>query len=121
MHRLPHMTTVQQTAPPAAPASPAVPQIAAEAALVQASPAIGGEGVLSVNPLVSRLPVEVDVAVPIRKFRVRNLLAMEEGVVIPSHWVQGDDMPLAARGAQLAWSEFEVVDQKLAVRITRLV
>ena len=30
-------------------------------------------------------------------------------------------MPLAARGAQLAWTEFEVVDQNLAVRITRLV
>ena len=29
-------------------------------------------------------------------------------------------MPLGAPGAQLAWSEFEVIDQRLAVRITRL-
>jgi hypothetical protein len=34
--------------------------------------------------------------------------------------VEGEDMPLGARGTQLAWTEFEVVDQKLAVRITRL-
>jgi len=29
-------------------------------------------------------------------------------------------MPLAARDTQLAWTEFEVVESKLAVRITRL-
>jgi hypothetical protein len=29
-------------------------------------------------------------------------------------------MPLAAGEVQLAWSEFEVVDTQLAVRVTRL-
>jgi hypothetical protein len=29
-------------------------------------------------------------------------------------------MPLAAGDVQLAWSEFEVVDSQLAVRVTRL-
>lgn len=67
-----------------------------------------------------RIPVEVDVAVPIRKFRVRNLLALDRGQVIETQWLDGDDLPLGARGAQLAWTEFEVIDQKLAVRITRL-
>jgi flagellar motor switch protein FliN/FliY len=73
------------------------------------------------NTRVSRLPVEVDVAVPIRNFRVRDLLTLMKGTVIASQWIQGDDMPLAAPGAQLAWTEFEVIDQRLAVRITRLV
>lgn len=76
---------------------------------------------IAMNPIVARIPVELDVAVPIRKFRLRNLLALERGQVIESTWLQGDDLPLAAPGAQLAWSEFEVIDQKLAVRITRLV
>ena len=58
------------------------------------------------NARVSVLPVEIDVAVPIRKFRVRDLLTLKEGVVIASQWIQGDDMPLAAPGAQLAWTEF---------------
>ena len=53
--------------------------MAAEAALVQMSPSLEGEGVLSGNALISRLPVEIDVAVPIRKFRVRNLLTLEAG------------------------------------------
>jgi flagellar motor switch protein FliN/FliY len=73
------------------------------------------------DALISRLPVEIDVAVPIRKFRIRDLLNLTEGAVIASQWLQGDDLPLAAPGAQLAWTEFEVIDQRLAVRITRLV
>jgi flagellar motor switch protein FliN/FliY len=101
--------------------SQAAPQTVAEAALVQAPALFDGEGAVGINPLVARLPVEVDVAVPIRKFRVRNLLALAVGAVIPSQWLYGEDMPLAARGAQLAWAEFEVIDQKLAIRITRLI
>ena len=69
---------------------------------------------------VSRLPVLVDVVVPVREFRVRNLLALEPGNVVETDWGHGDDMPLTAGKVQLAWSEFEVVDTELAVRITRL-
>jgi hypothetical protein len=115
------MAAQPQLAPQAAGTVLAAPQMAVEAALVPSPAIFDGEGALHISPVVSRLPVEVDVAVPIRKFRVRNLLTLEVGVVVPSQWVQGEDMPLAARGAQLAWSEFEVIDQKLAVRITRLV
>lgn len=69
---------------------------------------------------VSRLPVEVDVMVPIREFRVRNLLALAKGQLIESRWANGDDVPLASGNVQLAWSEFEVIDTELAVRVTRL-
>ena len=69
---------------------------------------------------VARLPVELEVAVPVRNFRVRNLLALEPGQVIETQWAQGADMPLASGEVQLAWSEFEVVDSQLAVRLTRL-
>ncbi|MGA9586620.1 MAG: FliM/FliN family flagellar motor C-terminal domain-containing protein [Terracidiphilus sp.] len=115
------MAAQSQIAPQTPASGPTASQLSAEAALVQSPAVLGGEGALYINQLVSRLPVEVDVAVPIRKFRVRNLLALGVGSVIPSQWEQGEDMPLAARGAQLAWAEFEVIDQKLAVRITRLV
>jgi flagellar motor switch protein FliN/FliY len=69
---------------------------------------------------MARLPVELDVSVPIEEFRVRNLLALEPGQVIESQWTQGEDVPLGSGLVQLAWSEFEVVDTQLAVRITRL-
>lgn len=72
------------------------------------------------NPVAMRLPVEVEVAIPLRGFRVRNLLALTAGVVIESQWVHGDDVPLGTGDVQLAWSEFEVMDTQLAVRLTRL-
>jgi flagellar motor switch protein FliN/FliY len=70
--------------------------------------------------LVALLPVELDVAVPVRGFRVRNLLALKPGQVIETMWGNGEDVPLAAGEVQLAWSEFEVVETQLAVRVTRL-
>ena len=75
---------------------------------------------IAMSPQLARLPVELDVTVPIPDFRVRNLLALEAGQVIETEWSSGDDMPLAAGDVQLAWSEFEVVGTALAVRLTRL-
>ena len=72
------------------------------------------------GPLVARLPVELDVAVPVREFRVRHLLALVPGAVIESQWSHGIDLPLAAGKVQVAWSEFEVLETRLAVRVTRL-
>ena len=80
----------------------------------EASPA------LSLGRPLSLLPVELDVAVPVREFRVRNLLALDRGQVIETQWGQGEDVPLASGEVQLAWSEFEVVESQLGVRVTRL-
>jgi flagellar motor switch/type III secretory pathway protein FliN len=91
-----------------------------EAALVPSvHPRDEQEG-LQLNPRLARLAVELDVAIPVRDFRVRNLLVLEPGQVIETQWQQGEDMPLTAGSVQLAWSEFEVIDSRLAVRITRL-
>lgn len=70
---------------------------------------------------VSRLPVELDVSIPVRDFRVRSLLGLTPGQLVETQWAHGEDLPLAAGKVQLAWSEFEVIDTDLAVRITRLV
>jgi flagellar motor switch protein FliN/FliY len=78
-------------------------------------------GRIKLSTPVARLPVELDVAVPVRDFRVRNLLALAPGQLIETEWPHGEDIPLAAGDVQLAWSEFEVVESQLAVRVTRLV
>jgi flagellar motor switch/type III secretory pathway protein FliN len=75
---------------------------------------------LDLNGPLARLPVELDVGVPIRDFRVRDLLALQHGVVVASQWLHADDLPVLSGKQALAWSEFEVVDFHLAVRITRL-
>jgi len=68
-----------------------------------------------------RLPVELEVTIPLRDFRVRNLLTLQAGTLVESRWMQGEDVPLNSGDVQLAWSEFDVVDKQLAVRLTRLV
>src|SRR5271157_4649315 len=104
--------------------APAEAAIAAEGALVQArvppQQIPDPQGMLSLDPRLGRLPVELDVTIPVKEFRVRNLLALVPEQVIETQWAHGEDMPLAAGDAQLAWSEFEVVESFLAVRITRL-
>lgn len=77
----------------------------------------GSQGSMS---LMAQLPVELEVSLPIRQFRVRNLLALEPGQVIETRWGHAGDLPLAAGDVQLAWGEFEVVNSGLAVRLTRL-
>jgi len=115
-------TTHTLPAQAAGPASGAAErsEIGPDAALVPLPHEFESE-LIELSPPLARLPVEVEVGIPVREFRVRNLLALEPGQVIETQWVQGDDMPLAAGDVQLAWSEFEVVDTRLAVRVTRLV
>ncbi len=95
------------------------PSAAEEQALIASGLPAVGDG-LQVSPVMERLPVELDVCVPVRDFRVRHLLALEAGHVIESLWQHGDDVPLTAGEVQLAWSEFEVIEEQLAVRVTRL-
>jgi flagellar motor switch protein FliN/FliY len=75
---------------------------------------------IDANSVVGRLPVELDIGVPVHDFRVRNLLTLEPGVIVGSQWSHGDDLPLRAGQVQLAWTEFEVVINTLAARITRI-
>jgi flagellar motor switch protein FliN/FliY len=91
-----------------------------ETALVPAPhPAVERES-FPLSAAVSRLSVELEVSIPLHEFRVRNLLTLGLEQVIETQWASDEDMPLAAGEVQLAWSEFEVIDSKLAVRITRL-
>jgi flagellar motor switch/type III secretory pathway protein FliN len=101
------------------PEGDAAAQVATESALSVLPSESSGPG-LELSAAEARLPVELEVAIPLREFRVRRLLALEPGQLVESQWVHGGDVPLAAGDVQLAWSEFEVIDAQLAVRITRL-
>jgi len=66
------------------------------------------------------LPTTVLVAVPIPAFRVRDLLALQSGSILSSAWRSEREVPLLADEVQFAWAEFEVTDDTLGVRVTRL-
>lgn len=69
---------------------------------------------------LDRLPMQLDVMVRVQSMRVQDLLSLEKGSVVESVHEHSQDLPVQCGGALLVWGEFEVVDQKLAVRITRL-
>ena len=122
------MAATQTLPPPPPPVAPPrttemarQSELEGERALVPAPhSAVEGAGI-RLTPAIARLPVELDVSVPVRGFRVRNLLSLEPGAVLETQWAHGEDMLLAAGAVQLAWCEFEVVETALAVRVTRLV
>jgi flagellar motor switch protein FliM len=71
-------------------------------------------------PVLSKLTVPISAEIVLAGFKVRDLLALEAGQVIESGWQETEDVPVKAGQVQVGWSEFEVVDQQLLVRLTRL-
>ncbi len=51
---------------------------------------------LRLSAPIERLPVGVLVSVPVRDFRVRNLLAMAPEELIETQWGHGEDLPLSS-------------------------
>ena len=70
--------------------------------------------------IVSQLRVSLRAAVGLNRFKVRDLLALKEGQVFESLSPDSEDVEVMVGQVQLGWSEFEVVDQRMAVRLTRL-
>jgi flagellar motor switch protein FliN/FliY len=72
------------------------------------------------SALVEQLSCELSVAFQVTRFGVADLLEMKPGTVLDSQWDVMKEVPLHVNGRQVAWCEFEVVGQKLGVRITEL-
>ena len=70
--------------------------------------------------LLSRIPMRLSAAIPLRGLKVRDMVALKAGSLVMSDWICGEDVPLKIGDVQLCWSEFEVVEQRLAIRVTRL-
>ena len=71
-------------------------------------------------PVLARLPMRMSVSVKLPNFRVRNLLALRPDQTISSSWPSTEDVALELGSVHVFWCEFEVVEQRLAVRLTRL-
>ena len=71
-------------------------------------------------PLLSVLPLRLSAGIPLQAFKVRDLLGLHKGQVIGSAWLSSSDVPLKIQRIEAAWGEFEVVEHKISVRLTRL-
>lgn len=64
------------------------------------------------------LPCTITVEMPLVKFKVRDLMNLKPGAIVETACGQTADIPLHVNGKVIGWTEFEVVGNKLAVRIT---
>ena len=71
-------------------------------------------------PMISRLPTTLSVSIPLSGFKVCSLLDLRCGQIIASVWAATEDVPLKVGQLQICWGEFEVVEQQMALRLTRL-
>jgi flagellar motor switch protein FliN/FliY len=71
---------------------------------------------LRVEPLPCLLTIEISVP----GFTVADLVQLACGRIIATRSTVGQDVPLRINGELIAWSEFEVVQNRLAVRLTEL-
>jgi flagellar motor switch/type III secretory pathway protein FliN len=69
---------------------------------------------------VLNLPCQLTVDLPLSAFHVSDLLKLHAGSVIGTNWQLTRDVPLRINGTLIGWSEFEVVGNRLAVRLTEL-
>jgi flagellar motor switch protein FliN/FliY len=69
---------------------------------------------------VEPLPCLLSIEISVPGFTVADLIQLERGRIVASRWTVGQDVPLRINGALIAWSEFEVVQNRLAVRLTEL-
>jgi flagellar motor switch protein FliN len=69
---------------------------------------------------VELLPCTLTVEISMPGFTVADLVHLERGRLIASRWTVGQDVPLRISGELIAWCEFEVVQNRLAVRLTEL-
>ena len=66
------------------------------------------------------LPCQISLEIPIPGFAVSALLRLTPNDVINTHWLQGSDVPLRVNGKVIGWTEFEVIDDRLAARLTQI-
>jgi flagellar motor switch/type III secretory pathway protein FliN len=66
------------------------------------------------------LPCTLAVDLPVIRFTVRDLFRLASGSIVETAYHQSSDLPLRVNGQLVGWTEFEVVGERLAVRLTDL-
>jgi flagellar motor switch/type III secretory pathway protein FliN len=65
-------------------------------------------------------PCRLSLEVPVARFTVGDLLHLRVGSIVESAAHSTSDIPLRANGLLIGWTEFEVIGNRVAVRITEL-
>jgi len=66
------------------------------------------------------LPCQLSLEIPTINFTVGDLLRLQKDSIVETACLSTSDIPLRANGLLIAWAEFEVIGNRLALRITEL-
>ena len=72
-------------------------------------------------PEALELPCELSVALKVPQFTIRDLLALSMNSLVNAHRREGAHVPVLVNGVMIAWAEFDVLEGRLAVRMTEMV
>ncbi|HTA26035.1 MAG TPA: FliM/FliN family flagellar motor C-terminal domain-containing protein [Terriglobales bacterium] len=65
-------------------------------------------------------PCLLSLEVPVSRFTVGDLLRLRVGSIVETSSHHTGDIPLRANGLLIGWTEFEVIGNRVAVRLTEL-
>jgi len=66
------------------------------------------------------LPCSVSVQIPLQRFTIADLSSLANGSVVTTACPRNSHVQLYVNGQMVAWTELEVIDDRLAVRITEI-
>lgn len=66
------------------------------------------------------LECEICLKLPVKGFTIRDLLDLRVGTVLETACKATSDVPMRVNESLIGWTEFEVIGNTLAVRITEL-
>lgn len=67
------------------------------------------------------IPARLTVEVPVIALTVRDLFRLEKGSIVTTLQPAGANVPVRIAEALIAWGEFQVFGERLAVRLAELV
>jgi len=62
----------------------------------------------------------ISVDLSLTKFTVRDLLRLDVGAILETKNADGADVPVTVNSQLIGWAEFEIVGQRVAVRMTEV-
>jgi flagellar motor switch/type III secretory pathway protein FliN len=68
----------------------------------------------------SWLPCVLSVNLAVGDFTIGDLLCLEGGMVFETKNASSADVPVVVNSRRIGWAEFEVVGQRMGIRITEL-
>jgi len=67
------------------------------------------------------LPCQLSAAIEVPHFTVRDLLTLSVNSLVDTQRREGAHVPVRVNSVMVAWAEFDVIDGRLAVRMTEMV